>query len=842
MEDFKKSPLWKNAFKATTEYPKQCQILESAFDSFRSRVSLLVAQIHKDMPSLTVHDITHLDALWWTASEITGDDYPLNPAEAFVLGGAILLHDSAHSIAAYPGGIEEITNLPEWKSISSRYQDGDSKLDHHSKEFQLALFDTLRAMHPKQARKLPLIHWSPPGDSAPMYLIENDELRSCYGDIIGQIAESHWFHPHELENFKHLKATPPALLHPTPWTVDVLKLAAILRTADAAHIDSQRAPKFLSAITQPGGASLVHWQFQARVNKVKRDPDPDRNELCITSSPFPASEQEAWWLAYDMAQLINKELQAVDRLLLDTGRKRFMARTVAYAYNSDVFAKNVPTENWHPVDSSVKISDVNSIVEHFGGEQLYGNFPSLALRELIQNSTDAIHACRSLGGLGDEEGEIEVSLKETSDNDGVLQITDTGIGMSRYVLTDVLLDFGRSLWRSPEINSEWSDLSGTKFQATGKFGIGFFSIFMLGSEISLTTKRYESKDNESSDWILEFKNGTHTRPILRKPAPQEKLKRHGTRISIKINSKTKEKLLTNRYDRNPPLTLAQLCASLAPALDINLYTQVDDNPKEITIRPNDWTYISPQELRARLAPLYRAGEQPFEHLSTISDSAGSVKGRLAVDNERYLSAFTTATGVGTCNGIFAGRFDGVYGIVKSKPQADLARQTASPDLTLEEIRKWAHEQKDILLFKKGISPLGGMLLLAMGATEDNLPIAEINQKPATLEDIRKLAQKKTTKQIIIHSGEVDHESEDDVLRYEFTQFFKPTSNLISIVADGTPEWLLERDDYSQEELIDLIITNIIKIWPNADYTDEEISVGKVGNIEIYRNCVVIDKN
>ena len=106
MADYQLSPLWQQAFLHQDDgLDVQRDILMTAYTEFRKRVSLLVAQIHKDMPSLTVHDITHIDALWWTASEIAGPDYPLNPAEAFVLGGAFLLHDAAHCMAAYPGGI-----------------------------------------------------------------------------------------------------------------------------------------------------------------------------------------------------------------------------------------------------------------------------------------------------------------------------------------------------------------------------------------------------------------------------------------------------------------------------------------------------------------------------------------------------------------------------------------------------------------------------------------------------------------------------------------------------------------------------------------------------------------
>ena len=69
---------------------------------WRSKVEQLVSRIAVDMPGMTVHDITHLDALWETASLVAEGAVTVNPPEAFVLGASILLHDSAMSLARLP--------------------------------------------------------------------------------------------------------------------------------------------------------------------------------------------------------------------------------------------------------------------------------------------------------------------------------------------------------------------------------------------------------------------------------------------------------------------------------------------------------------------------------------------------------------------------------------------------------------------------------------------------------------------------------------------------------------------------------------------------------------------
>jgi len=96
---------------------------------------MLTAQIQKEFPFLTLHDVAHLDALWTLADLIAGTDYPMTPTEAFVFGGAVLLHDAGLSIAAFKGGLPELNKTPEWRDSSAiatekmgAYSDGDVEI------------------------------------------------------------------------------------------------------------------------------------------------------------------------------------------------------------------------------------------------------------------------------------------------------------------------------------------------------------------------------------------------------------------------------------------------------------------------------------------------------------------------------------------------------------------------------------------------------------------------------------------------------------------------------------------------------------------------------------------
>ena len=85
------TPLWKISLGSSIkgEAGKALERLRQTFLRFRERGSLLVGEIHCQLPDLTVHDVTHLDSLWEMASLIAGPKFRLTPTEAFVFGGAV---------------------------------------------------------------------------------------------------------------------------------------------------------------------------------------------------------------------------------------------------------------------------------------------------------------------------------------------------------------------------------------------------------------------------------------------------------------------------------------------------------------------------------------------------------------------------------------------------------------------------------------------------------------------------------------------------------------------------------------------------------------------------------
>jgi hypothetical protein len=664
---------------------------------------LLAEEIRKDLPDLTVHDVSHLDSLWEVASLVTGDNYSINPAEAYVLGGAFLLHDLAMSVAATPGGFKGLQADPRYRDLTfAGYQEKFGRAPRGAEVEnpdpairQSVLFELLRQLHAENAEKL-AFHSYPFGSDR-LYLIEDTELRQTFGRIIGQVAHSHWWAIGEVERrFSRVLGAPPWA--PSEWTTDPIKLACILRAADAAHLDARRAPLFLKAFSRIGAASLPHWQFQEKLNKPYRREDA----IVFTSGQsFALSEANAWWLCFESLRMVDRELRSIDALLSDRSMPRFSARRVGGADLPERLAEYVQTSDWLPINATVHISDLPHIVRSIGGEELYGKHPTVPLRELVQNSADAIRARRVYEQRSDDFGGVYVSIEE-ADGGWYLEVADDGIGMSQRVLTDFLLDFGRSFWSSPQLQEEFPGLLSSGFQPTGKYGIGFFSVFMVADSVKVTTRRSDAGAKDTL--ILEFGSGLSGRPILRPATKREELRDAGTTVRIKLNvDPFKEGGLLHPHE-GVTTTLLETCLHTAPALDAKLVVR-EASDQRIAVEANDWKSIPGDKLLSRLteASLYERKVREAErtqftqraanNLRTIVDGEGRVIGRacITIGHADYRRKAYDVNGVVVCGGLAQSHLSGICGVLVGR-STRASRDTAEPLASTAELKKWAEAQ------------------------------------------------------------------------------------------------------------------------------------------------------
>ncbi|AMK19633.1 MULTISPECIES: HD domain-containing protein [Sphingobium] len=837
---FKQTPLWKAAFEEARDDATADEQLRLAkcYEAMRERAAALVAKIATDLPHMTVHNVSHLDALWEMGSIACGKSVDLNPAEAFVFGGAVLLHDAAMTLAAFPGGLEELKQQTEWRDLHARYMTSVAPDDASgaAEAEKRATADALRLLHAKQAEHLPMISWLGPHQQ-PMFLIEDQQIRNFYGPKIGKIAFSHWWSIAKVD--QDLSGTLGGLPNVTNCTVDLLKVACLLRVADAMHLDQRRAPAFEFALTQPEGISADHWKFQERM----ATPYVHGDALVYTAQPpFDVSLTEAWWTAFDALQMVDRELRDVDRVLRDRQRQPLAVRRVDGAHTPSDLARTIETVGWMPVDTTIRVTDVQKIVSTLGGSKLYGTGLAAPVRELIQNGLDAITARRRLQNRPDW-GELRVILQKRGD-DYWLCFEDNGVGMSPLVLTGPLIDFGNSFWRSSLAIQEFPGLASAGMSARGKYGIGFFSVFMLGDQVRVTTRRFDREIQSAK--LLEFRNGLGSRPNLRDADPKDVPLDGGTRVEVLLRPDPTEPdglLHEKGFDEGTILKIKDVIAAIAPACDVTISVFEDDQPVG-AIKAGDWIDIDTATLLGRINgdEDISSNVQSWAELAALRDADGKLYGRARIDaaSEWYSS------GLLTVDGLAAGKIGLIAGILVGV-ETTASRNAATPIVPAPVLAAWASDQA-IALCDAEVpdeeKAKAAAIVLACGGDVADLPI--IYYQDEWMSSSRFAEALESADRLVLHEGAISHDDDDEVTKREFESSFKAHSKIAQTVNGRytrvqSTDWIVAVTQGRGETPLRVIEALVEQVWGEAESDDDTVSVGESNGTDIYRSVTVYSR-
>ncbi|WP_306214721.1 HD domain-containing protein [Actinoplanes sp. RD1] len=754
-EAFEETQLWRRTLGSPgAEGMAAKATMTGVYLRFREAVAHLAGEVGRTMPSFTDHSIAHADALWDTASLLCGPDFPLNPAEAFVLGGAFLMHDLGMALSVLPQGLESLERdrrYPGLLQAALERQTAPGDAIERAKAEQLArteaLCELVRRLHAGAAERLVAEVFRTP-DGQPFYLLENVQLRHTFGALIGRVAASHGEDVADLAGLDQRRGS--SVDHPPHWEVDPLKIACVLRLADIAHIDQRRAPVYLHAYRRPSGDAHSHWYFQGRLTRPRVEGD----RLVYTATePFRREESNAWWLAQETIRSIDDELRRVDALCADLGRPRFPVRAVAGADSPQRLAKYIHTSGWEPIDAKLRVTDAVGLIANLGGEDLYGHRPEIALRELVANASDATKARRLIDDAA--ESPVHVDLRQ-EDGHWWLTVTDRGIGMSRETMVTALTDFGRSHWRSHLMN-DLPDPPTRTFRPTGRFGIGFFAVFMVADQVQVRSLAYG--EALATTHLLEFADGVGGRPILRLAEPAERLRAWGTEVRLRLREdprsldglfKTDQRRLSHTQLLHG--RIAKLCA----LSDVDITAQGPDDPSPVTvIRGGDWLTIPSAELFRRLywreeaAQLDRLMIDGYERLfadraEVVLDSSGAVTGRamLATGWENVypdMRWFRQLEGHVYVGGFHSGELESCMGAFIGEPlTADRLR--SFPTFDLAELHRWLDAQAEDAATSPGSHHrerrMAGVVARGWGAQAPMAPCAESAEGPLDREGLR----------------------------------------------------------------------------------------------------------
>ncbi|MFO7803605.1 MAG: molecular chaperone HtpG [Desulfovermiculus sp.] len=155
------------------------------------------------------------------------------------------------------------------------------------------------------------------------------------------------------------------------------------------------------------------------------------------------------------------------------------------------------------------------------------------LRELISNASDALDKVRFEHNKGTQVADSEqpLEIRITTDKEaGRITVADTGIGMNQEELVSNLGTIAKS--GTEEFLKQVTENQETPENIIGRFGVGFYSVFMVASQVQVTTKSADP-ETPTMSWTSDGL-GSYTVAVA------EEAMSRGTRIDITLQEEEKD--------------------------------------------------------------------------------------------------------------------------------------------------------------------------------------------------------------------------------------------------------------------------------------------------------------
>jgi molecular chaperone HtpG len=208
---------------------------------------------------------------------------------------------------------------------------------------------------------------------------------------------------------------------------------------------------------------------------------------------------------------------------------------------------------------SVQTENIFPIIKQY----LYSD-QEIFLRELISNAVDATTKLKALASRGDVQGELgDLTIEILLDKDAkTLTIRDKGIGMTEEEVQKYLNQVAFS--SAQEFLDKYKNDTGN---IIGHFGLGFYSAFMVASQVEAITKSYKP-DSQGVTWACD---GSPEYTITE----NDKATR-GTDIVLHISDDAAEYLESHRIEE----LLQKYCRFLPVAIKFGTKKEYDGEGEE----------------------------------------------------------------------------------------------------------------------------------------------------------------------------------------------------------------------------------------------------------------------
>ena len=250
------------------------------------------------------------------------------------------------------------------------------------------------------------------------------------------------------------------------------------------------------------------------------------------------------------------------------------------------------------------------------------------LREIISNASDAIDKLHYMS-LTDKDIKVDTSkfnIHITPDKENkTLTISDNGIGMTEEELENNLGTIAKSGSSDFKENNEHKE----NIDIIGKFGVGFYSAFMVANKVEVISKKYGT--DKANKWISRGLDGYEIEPATKE--------NYGTDIILYLKDDTEDEkyskyleeyeisTLIKKYSDyiTYPITMYETHKHLKPKKDekdpdeYEEHTELETLNSLIPIWKKDKSKITDEEYNTFYSDKFFDYEEPIAHIHTKAE-------------------------------------------------------------------------------------------------------------------------------------------------------------------------------------------------------------------------------
>ncbi|WP_281700481.1 ATP-binding protein [Acetobacter malorum] len=462
-------------------------------------------------PDYTDHSAKHNEDVFLTAISILTPTAleKLSPEDYAVLILSVLLHDYGMHLTAEgfqklisPNNHEtSFFDLRKWSDLWTDFILEAKRFDgnqlrrlfgstdpieeppensmYYNKHHRILIGEFLRRHHPRLAYEISLYGF-PTQDGKKIQILRPEA--SNLGEMAGLIAYSHGI---PMRNAIDILSTK---FHKREYqNIHAPILIAALRIADYLQIQPDRAdPTHLKLRNLNSPFSQGEWRVHQCVHNITQaDDDPEAISVMASPPDVETYLKFRKWVTGFQAELDATwaSLGEIYGRFTEQGFDKFQIRLRRIHTNTDNDVEFAKTVKYLPAQISFKASSPDLLGLLIA--PLYGDRPEIGLRELIQNSVDAVLEREHVEGHRPnqllEEKDTDILVRPIFNNEKIIQIIieDRGIGMNENIIRNYFLNAGASFRKSSYWKKSFLTEEGQSSVArTGRFGIGALAAFL----------------------------------------------------------------------------------------------------------------------------------------------------------------------------------------------------------------------------------------------------------------------------------------------------------------------------------------------------------------------------